>query len=109
MRGRSGAHRDGVSFINLELCRFVFVGAHAGGEEVEEGTEEVKVLPCHVGHLEYRTDPREGDGEEIEMFILLVFSSFKTFTTQFHDRKVSVCVCVYLSEVKLTAEVMTSS
>ena len=42
---------------------------HAGGEEVEEGTEEVKVLPCHVGHLEYRTDPRDGDREEIEMYV----------------------------------------
>ena len=50
---------------------------HAGGEQVEEGTEEVKVLPCHVGHLEYRTDPRDGDREEIEMlFILWLFSSF---------------------------------
>ena len=55
-----GAYRDRVGLVNLELSRFVLIGVHAGREEVEEATQEVKVLPCHVGHLEDGADPREG-------------------------------------------------
>lgn len=51
------AHRDGVGFIDLELCWFVFIGVHAGREEIEEAAKEVQVLSCHIRHLEYGADP----------------------------------------------------
>lgn len=50
-------HRDRVGFIDLELCWFVLIGVHAGREEIEEAAEEVKVLSCHIRHLEYGADP----------------------------------------------------
>ena len=63
MRGREGgreggaANRDGVGLIDLELGWLVLVEGHASGEEVEEGGEQLKVLPRHVGHLEDGADP----------------------------------------------------
>ena len=61
------AHRYGVGLINLELCWFVFVGVHAGREEVQEAPQKVKVLASHVGHLEYGADPGEKGGREGRM------------------------------------------
>ena len=44
----------------------MLVALHAAREQVEEGAEEVQVLPRHVGHLEDGADPgrRRGRGRE---------------------------------------------
>lgn len=58
-------HRDGVGVINLKLGRLLLPVAGARGEQVEEHLEQVEVLACDVGDLEYRAHPG-GGGVETE-------------------------------------------
>ena len=53
-------HRDGVGVINLKLGRLLLPVAGARGEQVEEHLEQVEVLACDVGDLEYRAHPGGG-------------------------------------------------
>ena len=50
-------YRHRVSFINLELSRFVLIATHPSREEAQEGPEQVKVLTSHIRHLEDGTNP----------------------------------------------------
>ena len=53
-------HRDGVGVVNLKLGRLLLPVAGARGEQVEEHLEQVEVLTCDVGDLEYRAHPGGG-------------------------------------------------
>lgn len=53
-----GTHGYRVGVIYLELSRFFLPVAGAGGQEVEEHLEQVKVLTCDIGDLEYWAHPK---------------------------------------------------
>lgn len=42
----------------MELSRFFLPVAGAGGQEVEEHLEQVEVLTCDIGDLEYWAHPK---------------------------------------------------
>ena len=64
VRGRGGqrSYRDRVGFIDLELGGLVVAVGCPRRQQVEEGGQQVHVLPADVGDLEDGADPAGGGG-----------------------------------------------